>query len=133
MRGTQFINDFVPSCSIPISVKSLPAGTKSLAIVMTDPDGGNWVHWLAANVSVKGLKDNASIKAPSGMVQGINDFGTIGYGGPTPPSGVHNYVITVYALSDKISLESGFTLSQLTNSINGLILGQCTITGSYAA
>jgi hypothetical protein len=66
------------------------------------------------------------------FVQGKNDFGPIGYGGPTPPSGVHNYIFTVYALSDTLPLENGFTLPQLQAAMVELILAEAVITGTYS-
>lgn len=85
-----------------------PAGTRSLAITMFDPDapGHGWWHWIVADLpaSLRALPANAGQadggSLPAGAFQGRNDFGAIGYGGPCPPPGdpPHHYVITVWAL-----------------------------------
>lgn len=83
-----------------------PAGTRSYAVTMFDPDakGGFW-HWIALNISIgaHGLNAGAGTphggNAPGDIVQLRNDFGNTGYSGPCPPAGApHHYVITVYAL-----------------------------------
>ncbi len=126
----------IPTLSLPLKVDYIPENTVSLAIVMIDPDGGNWVHWLVANIPVEGttveIPENASIDWTEEILQGRNDFGLLGYGGPTPPSGVHNYVTTVYALSAMLELESGFSLPALAQAMEGKIIAQAQITGTYA-
>lgn len=101
-----------------LSWKNAPEGTKSFAITMYDPDaptGSGWWHWLVFDIpsNIKALKAGAgNIQlnlAPEGVVQSITDYGVGGYGGPCPPEGhgVHQYVITVYALkTDKLGLEA---------------------------
>ncbi|MBI3789190.1 MAG: YbhB/YbcL family Raf kinase inhibitor-like protein [Ignavibacteriales bacterium] len=91
-----------------------PAGTKSFAVTMYDPDaptGSGWWHWLMFDIpaSAKELPSNAgdpkSNLAPKGSIQSVTDFGAAGYGGPCPPPrhGSHQYIITVYALKvDKL-------------------------------
>jgi Raf kinase inhibitor-like YbhB/YbcL family protein len=85
-----------------------PAGTKSFAITMVDPDApapGGWWHWIVWNISeaVSGLPAGAGNKGsralPVGSVQSKNDYGELGYGGPCPPKGtIHRYLLRVYAL-----------------------------------
>jgi Raf kinase inhibitor-like YbhB/YbcL family protein len=132
MRGTQ-LDGYVPTRSLPLSVANAPQGTACLALSMIDPDGGDWVHWLAVNVPVGDLAENASIDLAETFMQGENDFGTVGYGGPTPPSGVHTYVIRVYALSETVSLEEGFSLDAFTQAIGGKILAETVLTGDYSS
>ncbi len=135
-KGEQFVNSRVPSRSLPLTVHYVPEGTAALALTMIDPDGGDWVHWLACNIPADGvtveIPENAGIELAASMVQGKNDFGPIGYGGPTPPSGVHTYVITVYALSEALALESGFRLADLTAAMEGRVLAEAALTGTYA-
>lgn len=135
-KGEQFVQGGVPSRSLPLTVNYVPPDTKALALTMIDPDGGNWVHWLAAGIAVDGIvcdiPENASIDWADRLVQGKNDFGPNGYGGPTPPSGVHTYVITVYALSEEVELENGFSLKALTAAMDGKVLAKAVITGTYA-
>lgn len=130
-RGAQKTKG-IPSLSFPLTFENIPTGTASLALSIIDPDGGNWVHWLAANLPVADLAENASIDLASEMVQGKNDFGFVGYGGPTPPSGTHTYVITVYALSETIPLKDGFSLKQFEENLIGKTLASASLTGDYA-
>jgi Raf kinase inhibitor-like YbhB/YbcL family protein len=94
-----------------------PAGTKSFAVTVYDPDaptGSGWWHWVIFNIpaGVHELKENAGHPeaglAPPGSVQGRTDFGQAGYGGACPPSGdkPHRYIFTLYAL-DKGKLDPG--------------------------
>jgi Raf kinase inhibitor-like YbhB/YbcL family protein len=130
-RGKQ--SNGVPIVSLPLKIKNAPAKTKYYAVYMYDPDGGNWTHWLAANYKAKTFKENASKKQKSKMVQGKNDFGTAFYGGPTPPSGVHEYVIKVYALSGKVSLKKGYSLSKFKSAVKKKTLATATIKGKYSS
>lgn len=89
-----------------LSWSGAPAGTQSFAVTMFDPDaptGHGWWHWSVWNIpaSAQGLPEGAGSGGglPSGAVQGRNDFGAAGYGGPCPPSGpAHHYRVSVYAL-----------------------------------
>ncbi|MFK7970165.1 MAG: YbhB/YbcL family Raf kinase inhibitor-like protein [Bacteroidia bacterium] len=101
-----------------LSWKNAPEGTKSFAITMYDPDaptGSGWWHWLVfdipANVNelISGAGNLSLNLAPDSCVQSITDYGTSGYGGPCPPQGhgLHQYIITVYALkTDKLGLNA---------------------------
>ena len=92
-----------------LSWSGAPAGTKSFAITMFDPDaptGNGWWHWTVFNIppGVHSLPENAGAASapglPPGAVQGRTSYGFSHYGGPCPPAGdaPHRYVITVYAL-----------------------------------
>lgn len=135
-RGSQFANG-VPTLSLPLSFENAPEGTVCYALVMNDPDaeavaGYVWVHWLAANITTAGLEENASVQRPGSMVQGQNSWGLAGYGGPTPPSGVHTYIIEVYALDTELELEAGFTEEALRAAMEGHVLAGATLAGSYS-
>ncbi len=100
-----------------LSWENAPEGTKSFAITMYDPDaptGSGWWHWLVFDIpsDTKELKagaGNVSLNlTPEGAIQSITDYGAQGYGGPCPPPGhgLHQYIITVYALkTDKLGLD----------------------------
>jgi len=100
-----------------LSWENPPAGTKSFAVTMYDPDaptGSGWWHWLIFDIptTAKELPSNAGdVKtnlAPKGSIQSMTDFGSVGYGGPCPPQGhgFHTYIITVHALkTDKLGLD----------------------------
>ena len=88
--------------SPPLIIQNIPDGCRSLVIIVEDPDAPahTWVHWLAWNIPPVN-----QIEAGKRMgKEGLNDFGRSGYGGPCPPSGVHHYHFTVYALDDMLSL-----------------------------
>ncbi len=99
-----------------LSWKNAPEGTKSFAITMYDPDaptGSGWWHWVvfdipgSTNELVSGAGNTELNLTPEGVIQSITDYGLKGYGGPCPPEGhgLHQYVITVYALkTDKLGL-----------------------------
>ncbi|MGH8191333.1 MAG: YbhB/YbcL family Raf kinase inhibitor-like protein [Rhodanobacteraceae bacterium] len=117
-----------------------PAGTKSYAITMFDPDakGGFW-HWIAYNISIgaHGLNAGAgtphSGNAPGDTVQLKNDFGNTGYSGPCPPAGKpHHYVITVYALDvPSLGLLAHFDRKAALDAIRQHTLAKATLTVTW--
>jgi Raf kinase inhibitor-like YbhB/YbcL family protein len=96
--------------SPPIAWHGLPPSTRSVALLMEDPDakGGTFVHWSLFNIPRYGVGIAAG-QVPVGAREGRNSFGKNGYGGPCPPKGdaAHHYVITVYALRAPIALDVG--------------------------
>jgi hypothetical protein len=122
----------IPNRSFELTFANVPEGTVCIALTMIDPDGGDWVHWLVANAPVEGLPENASVDLAGSLLQGKNDFRFTGYGGPTPPTGTHTYVITAYALSEVPALENGFSLVELTQAIEGKALAIAVLNGTYA-
>ncbi|HWP21953.1 MAG TPA: YbhB/YbcL family Raf kinase inhibitor-like protein [Candidatus Cryosericum sp.] len=121
----------IPNRSFALTFANVPEGTVCIALTMIDPDGGNWVHWLVASAPVDGLPENASVDLADSLVQGKNDFRFTGYGGPTPPMGTHTYVLTAYALSEAPVLETGFSLKELTQAIDGKVLATAVLNGTY--
>ena len=111
-----------------------PDGTAHLALTCEDPDApsGTFVHWLMWNVnpSTRAIRNG---EVPAEARQGRNDFGRIGYGGPCPPPGhgVHHYHFTIYALSELIDLEEGATIDDLRAAMQGAILDQATLMGTF--
>ena len=103
--------------------------TRSFAITVIDPDGGNWVHWVQFNIpeDVTGLNEAAG--GPAVGISGQNDFGALGYGGPCPPSGNHRYVFTLYALDTTLELAKNTTLEAVQEVMVGHILAQASLTG----
>ena len=116
---------------------SAPPGTKSLAIVMDDPDAPMlFTHWLVYNVApgVRGLPQNASTHATShqGAAEGTNSFGRFGFDGPCPPVGTpHHYVIRLYALDIRLDLLPGATRRQVDSAIEQHIVAEGQIIGIY--
>ena len=121
-----------------------PAGTKSFALLVHDPDaptgGAGWWHWLVLNIpaSATGLPKDAGkgdgSNLPAGAVQIATDFGMPGWGGPCPPVGdkAHRYHFTLYALSvDKLDVGGG-SASLAGYMVNGNTIAKTTLTGKFA-
>lgn len=121
-----------------LQLSSPPAGTKSLAIVMNDPDAPvAFAHWLAYGIpaDTRELAEGASTASHplDHAVEGINSFGRVGYGGPCPPAGIpHHYVLRVYALDMMPALPAGASADQVNAAIQGHVLAEGSITGLYA-
>ncbi len=121
--------------SPPLSWSGVPEGTKSLALIVDDPDApaGTWVHWVIFNISpdLTGLAEGASGVG----VEGQNDFKKTSYGGPCPPAGSpHRYFFKLYALDTTLDLEEGITAKQLMETIRGQTdhtLGEAELMGTY--
>lgn len=113
-----------------IDIKGLPEETKSLALIVDDPDCpiGDWVHWIVWNI-----KPTTTIKENSiPGVQGINDFGKHSYGGPCPPSGTHRYFFKVYALDTLFSLDVHTRKKGFEKAMSGHILAKGELVGTYS-
>ena len=120
---------------------NVPAGTKSFAVTMYDPDaptGSGWWHWVMYNIpaTTTGLVAGAGNgrNAPRGSAQGTTDFGTKGYGGPCPPVGdkPHRYHITVFALKiEKIDVPANATAAMVGFNLNANKLATARVTGLY--
>ena len=125
--------------SPPLTWSGVPAGTVSFAVIADDPDapGGAFTHWVIFNVpgNATGLQEGMPKLPiiPDLTIQGTNDFGGMGYGGPAPPPGsTHHYRFTVYALDNKMDrITAGATADELKAQMQGHILAQATLTGLY--
>ena len=124
------MNAGLPVLSIPIRIQDAPEGTACFAIFMDDPDASGWIHWMAANIKDSDIPADYSRNAPGGTVQGTNDFGTVGYGGPTPPTD-HTYRIVAYALDAPLSLQDGFTKADFDSALEDQILAEYAFEGVY--
>jgi Raf kinase inhibitor-like YbhB/YbcL family protein len=120
-----------------LSWSGAPAGTQSFALIVDDPDSpsGDFTHWIIFNIPADTSELVAAITtAPLSVVvwQGENDFGTIGYRGPCPPSGSsHHYRFTLYALEVTLELTAGATKAQVLGAMQGHILAQAELVGIY--
>lgn len=122
--------------SPPLKINSVPSDSKSLALVMDDPDamgavGKIWVHWLVWNIDPT-LTDISEGSSPSGSIEGKSDFGEIGYGGPAPPDKRHTYVFKLYALNTQLDLPKGSTKDALEEAMNGHIISETSLKGTFA-
>jgi Raf kinase inhibitor-like YbhB/YbcL family protein len=116
----------------PLEISGIPKGTKTLAVIVDDPDAprGDWVHWIIFNIQV--LSDKLIIKEnTSSDQQGINDFGNTKYDGPAPPSGTHRYSFKAYALNSSLNLIKP-TKQQLDESMQGKVLAKAELTGLFS-
>ena len=109
-----------------------PDGTRSLALVVSDPDapGGTFFHWLAWGIdpAANGLDEGEA--AP---VEGTNDFGSTGYGGPCPPRGhgPHRYVFRLCALDGELELEGGARAAEVDSAIRARWVAGAELVGTY--
>lgn len=119
----------------------LPAGTKSLALIVDDPDAPDpkapkmtWVHWVLYNipVSATGLPEAVAPAAlPAGTREGKNDWKRTGYGGPCPPIGRHRYFHKLYALDVVLPDLKQPTKAELEAAMKGHVLDQAVVMGTY--
>jgi Raf kinase inhibitor-like YbhB/YbcL family protein len=114
-----------------------PERAVSFALLVEDPDGGNWSHWVVYDMGADahGLGENLPKIADLGYggKQGTNSFGEIGWYGPTPPSGTHHYYFRLYALDTMLNLPAGATSSQVREAMQGHILDTAELMGTYSA
>lgn len=120
--------------SPPLGIDDSPAGTKSLALVLHDPDApsGDFLHWTMWNMSPE-LTTIAEGTVPADALQGTTGFGQVGYGGPCPPSGTHHYEFDLYALDAKLPLLTGASHEELLDAMKGHLLAQTKLTGLVSA
>ncbi|GAB6073646.1 YbhB/YbcL family Raf kinase inhibitor-like protein [Nautilia lithotrophica] len=138
-------NAFIPkkytcdglNISIPLIIKNIPKNTKSLAVIMQDPDApfGVFTHWILYNIPLKISKIPENLpktEITNFGLQGINDFNKIGYGGPCPPPGKpHHYIITAIALNKNIDLKPGLTIKEFLDKIKTNIISYTQYIGLY--
>ena len=110
-----------------IDFLNMPNEPGQWAMIMDDPDamkavGKVWVHWLTYQ----------SVTGSNSKIEGKTDFGEIGYGGPAPPDGQHTYIFKGYALDTVLDLKEGYSKQELENAMEGHILDQVKLTGTFA-
>lgn len=115
----------------PLAVTGVPAGARTLALIVADPDApsGNFVHWTAWSIPAK--DGPLSPLLPSGSVEGKNSAGETGWTPPCPPSGSHRYIFTVFALDAAPDLTSSASEDDLRRAMEGHILGEARLMGTY--
>jgi Raf kinase inhibitor-like YbhB/YbcL family protein len=127
--------------SPPLSWSGVPVNTKSLVLIVDDPDAPDpaapkmvWVHWLLYNIppSVTGLSEGVK-SLPAGTGEGLNDWKRTGYGGPLPPIGRHRYFFKLHALDETLKLAGTPTKADLVKAMQGHILAEATLIGTYQA
>jgi len=113
----------------PLSIEGAPKETKSLALIVDDPDapGGDFVHWVVYDAPVTSRVEENSVFGK----QGVNSLGKSGYVSPCPPTGVHRYFFKIYALDTLLNLKAGISKSDLESAMAGHILDQAQLVGLY--
>lgn len=149
----------MPLESIPLQWSGAPATTKSYAVTIVDYDtvpimGFPWIHWISCDMdpSITSLPANASTTMASKMTQGYNSYAdgfplqlkalsgfqvpranAVHYGGMVPVNFAHKYTMKVYALDTVLSLKEGYGLNDLINAMEGHIVGEGVVYGTYNA
>jgi Raf kinase inhibitor-like YbhB/YbcL family protein len=125
--------------SPPLAWSEIPPGTKSLALIVDDPDAPDpaapkmtWVHWVLYNLppTSDGLPENAKT-LPAGTKEGMNDWKRTGYGGPCPPIGRHRYFHKLFALDTVLPDLKQPTKAKLEEAMKGHILSEARLMGTY--
>lgn len=127
--------------SPPLQWSGAPAGTKSLVLIVDDPDAPDpkkpqriYVHWVLYNIppGTHGLPEDASPnKLPAGAREGLNDWKRVGYGGPCPPIGRHRYFFKLYALDTELSGLDQPTKAEVEQAMHGNIIAKAELVGTY--
>jgi Raf kinase inhibitor-like YbhB/YbcL family protein len=128
--------------SPPLTWSGVPEGAKELALIVDDPDAPTpqpWVHWVLYGIpaDLRSLPERVlpsqRVPEPAGTLQGKNSWNRIGYGGPAPPPGhgLHHYRFRLYVLDMKLNLDPGDTKQALLEAMQGHILAQGELVGTY--
>lgn len=130
--------------SPPLSWSGVPDGAKEMALICDDPDAPSpqpWVHWVIYKIPSgttsleEGILRTATLTTPQGVMQGANSWGSgnVGYRGPAPPPGhgVHHYHFKLYALDAALDVSPGVTKEQLLSAMEGHVLAQGELVGTY--
>ena len=127
--------------SPPLAWTGAPAGTKSLVLIVDDPDAPDpaaprmtWVHWVLYNLpaAAAGLAEAIEPSAlPRARARALNDWGRTGYGGPCPPIGRHRYFHKLYALDTVLPDLGRPRKAALEKAMKGHVLGEAVLVGTY--
>ncbi len=125
--------------SPPLKWSEPPSGTRSLALICEDPDAprGIFTHWVVYHIPPESpeLIENiprGAVRLPNGTLQGTNDFGKVGYGGPAPPPGKpHRYYFKIFALDQQVNLGPGASRKQLLEAMKDHVLAEGKLMGRY--
>ncbi len=125
-----------PDINPPLNIEDVPAGSKSLILIMDDPDvpkevkeDGVWDHWVVFNIP----PDTTQIiegQEPQG-IHGKGTSGNLQYHGPCPPDGEHRYVFKLYALDTELNLSEGVIKQEVETAIKGYVIEETKLVGLY--
>ena len=117
--------------SPPLKVTDIPQRTKSLSIIVNDPDApmpGGFTHWVVWNLDNKGIISEGTKSGD----EGLNGANKTGYIGMCPPTGTHHYHFKVYALDTRMDIDKKSDKAALEKAMQGHILGEGELIGLYA-
>jgi Raf kinase inhibitor-like YbhB/YbcL family protein len=127
--------------SVPLTWDGAPPGTKSFVLIVDDPDAPDprapkrvWVHWVLYNLPAAASVLKEAIhpqELPPGTLEGVNDWGRTGYGGPCPPIGRHRYFHKLYALDTLLPDLGNATKAALENAMQGHVIEMAELVGTY--
>lgn len=113
----------------PLEIKDIPDDTKSLVLIVDDPDApnGTFTHWVVWNISpINKIKENSNPGK-----QGKNDFNIKDYKGPCPPSGEHRYYFKLYALDNELSIREASDREKIISELQDHVIESCNTMGRY--
>ena len=130
-------NELIPSrytcdgenVSPPLTIEGLPDGTKSLVLIVDDPDApmGTWNHWVVWNIKPSNRIEEDAVPG----IEGINDSGRHAYYGPSPPGGTHRYFFKVYGLDTKLDLSTNSRKKDVEKAMQNQVLAKGELIGLY--
>ncbi len=122
--------------SLPLEIAEIPKGTKSLVLLMDDPDvpknlraDGMWDHWVVFNIPPDTRRIAEGQEPPGTPGKGTN--GKTGYYGPCPPDREHRYFLRVYALDTMLDLAEGADKKSVEAALKGHVLQEASLMGRY--
>lgn len=117
----------------PLAFSQVPERVASFALVVEDPDAPARVftHWLLYDIP-PATREIPEQQVPPGSREGINDFGTRGYGGPCPPSGTHRYFFKLFALDTRLALPAGAAKEEILAKMQNHVLATAELMGIYS-
>jgi len=129
-RFSQFHENHSP----PLDFVDVPAGARSLVLILEDPDAISkkpFTHWVVFNIDANHhrLPEN---QLPKDVRLGRNDYGAPSYAGPKPPNGEHRYFFHLFALDDRLNLPEGATRGDVVRAIKGHVIEEAELIGRYA-
>jgi Raf kinase inhibitor-like YbhB/YbcL family protein len=117
----------------PLGFIDVPKNAKSLVLIVDDPDSPSkaFTHWILWSIppNIKNIKENS---VPKEAIEGTNDFGDVGYGGPCPHSGEHKYQFKLFALDIELNLPEGSKKNEVEKAIGGHIIDKSILVGTYS-
>jgi hypothetical protein len=124
--------------SPPLMWDDLPRGTRSLALIVDDPDAPDpaapsrtWVHWVVYDLAPDPNRLTAGQAFLPGVHVGVNDWGDRAYGGPCPPVGRHRYFFKLYAVDRLLGPRGALTAGDLEHAMQGHVLGRAILVGTF--